>query len=199
MTRKLEFFFDIVSPASYLAWTQMPKLLEETGAEVIYRPFYLPGIFKEAGSTSPIIVPAKGKWLFADLNRFARRYGVPFVMNDRFPVNSIHVMRGLIAWQEEAELTTLADGFYQAMWVDNEDINDPIVVERRVSEAGVSPEAWQVKISDPAIKQKVYDITAEAVSRGVFGAPTFFVNDEMHWGQDRLDFVKTALLADKAA
>ena len=100
MKNQVEFYFDIVSPASYLAWTQMPKLAEETGAKIIYRPFFLPGLFKIAGSTSPITVPAKGKWIFDDLGRWAKRYGVPFKMNSKFPLSSVYAMRGLIAFQD---------------------------------------------------------------------------------------------------
>lgn len=195
MTKQVEFFFDIVSPASYLAWTQMPALAEETGAEVVYRPFFVPGIFKQAGSSSPITVPAKGDWLFIDLDRFAKRYGVPFVMNDKFPLNSLYMMRGLIAVRDTPQFKALGDGFFQAMWADNQDLNDPAVVQRVVEQAGIDVDQYTVAIGDPAIKQAVFDITDEAVSRGVFGAPTFFVGDEMYWGQDRLDFVREALLA----
>ena len=195
MAKQVEFFFDIVSPASYLAWTQMPALVEETGAEVIYRPFFVPGIFKEAGSSSPITVPAKGDWLFTDLNRFANRYGVPFVMNDKFPLNSLYMMRGLIAFREAPEFKALGDGFYQAMWVNNQDLTDPAVIQKVVEQAGIEADHYMTAIGDPATKQAVFDITEEAVSRGVFGAPTFFVGDDMYWGQDRLDFVREALLA----
>ncbi len=194
MVKQVEFFFDIVSPASYLAWTQMPKLAAETGAEIIYRPFFVPGVFKEAGSSSPITVPPKRKWLFDDLNRFAKRYGVPFVMNDKFPLSSLYVMRGLIAYREAPEFRALGDGFYQAMWVDNKDITDPEIVKEIVEQAGIDPAQYAVALEDPAIKQAVFDISKEAASRGVFGAPTFFVGNEMHWGQDRLDFVQEALL-----
>lgn len=193
MSRKVEFFYDIVSPASYLAFTQMPQLAKDTGADIVYRPFFLPGLFKAAGSTSPITVPAKGKWLFDDLKRHAAKFGVPFVMNKHFPPNSLYVMRGLVAWQDKPEIVALTDGFYRAMWVRDEDINDATVVRRVVEAASVDPEEWQAAINDPDIKQKIFDITDEAKNRGMFGAPTFFVGEEMHWGQDRLEFVKEAL------
>ena len=199
MTREVEFYFDIVSPASYLAWTQIPKLVEETGAEIKYRPFFLPGLFKVAGSSSPITVPPKSKWLFQDMRRFAKRYGVKFWMNDHFPLNSLYIMRGLIAWQDKPEIKALGDGFFNAMWADNENVNDPEVMARIVSAAGVDPAEWKAALEDAGIKQKVFDINEELAKRGAFGAPTFFVQNgdktELHWGQDRLDFVKEALLA----
>ncbi|MGB7286072.1 MAG: 2-hydroxychromene-2-carboxylate isomerase, partial [Salaquimonas sp.] len=175
MTKKIEFYFDIVSPASYLAWTQMPKLEEETGATVIYRPFFLPGLFKVAGSASPITVPAKGKWMFHDFRRFAKRYGVPFWMNDQFPLNSLYMMRGLIAWQDKPELKALGDGFFKAMWADNENVNDPEIMARIVSAAGVDPDAWKAALEDEGVKQQVFSINEDLAKRGAFGAPTFFV------------------------
>lgn len=191
--KQVEFFFDIVSPASYLAWTQMPAIAQEAGAEIIYRPFFLPGVFEKAGSSSPIVSPNKGKWAFADFTRFAQVYQVPFVMNDRFPLSSVYAMRGLNNYRESAEIKKLGDGFFQHMWVKNNDINDPAIVMEVCASAGIDPAEYQDKLNDPINKKALVDVTDEAVSRGVFGAPTFFVGDVMHWGQDRLDFVKQDL------
>lgn len=191
--KSVEFFFDIVSPASYLAWTQIPKLVEETGAEVIYRPMFLPGIFEKAGSNTPITVPAKAKWIFEDFKRFAKRYEVPFVMNDKFPLSSVYAMRGLNNFRDHPSFRKLGDEFYKAMWVQNEDINDPDIIIRILSDVGIDPNEYHAEMNNPENKKALMDVTEEAVSRGVFGAPTFFVDSEMHFGQDRLDFVAEAL------
>jgi len=191
--KSVEFFFDIVSPASYLAWTQIPKLEAETGAEIIYRPMFLPGIFEKAGSNTPITVPAKAKWIFEDFKRYAKRYDVPFVMNDKFPLSSVYAMRGLNNFRNHASLKKLGDGFYRAMWVENQDINDPEIIIRIVNEAEIDANEYQAAMNNSDNKKALIDVTDEAVSRGVFGAPTFFVGDEMHFGQDRFDFVKEAL------
>jgi 2-hydroxychromene-2-carboxylate isomerase len=195
MAARVEFFFDVVSPASYLAWTQMPELARQTGAEIDYRPFFLPDLFKEAGSASPISVPAKGKWLFQDLKRFAGRYGVPFRMNRHFPVNSVNMMRALEAFRGRPQFLALGDAFMDAMWVSDLDVKDEAVMAELVSKAGIDPQEYSAIIADPAIKQKLADSTSEAARRGAFGAPTFFVGKFMHWGQDRLDFVREDLLA----
>ena len=195
MSKKVEFFFDIVSPASYLAWVQIPKLVEDTGAEVIYRPVFLPGVFDKAGSSSPITVAAKGNWMFGDLKRHARKYGVEFTLNSRFPLSSVYAMRGLNNYRDTPEMVKLANGFFDAMWVRDEDINDVAVVTRIVTEAGLDPAEYQEKMMDPANKQALVDVTEEAVSRGMFGVPTFYIGDAMHWGQDRMEFVKEDLLA----
>ncbi|MEM9279490.1 MAG: 2-hydroxychromene-2-carboxylate isomerase [Pseudomonadota bacterium] len=191
--KTVEFFFDIVSPASYLAWTQLPKIAGETGAEIVYRPFFLPGVFEKAGSSSPITSPNKGKWAFEDFNRYARKYGVPLVMNSRFPLSSVYAMRGLNNYRDSDAVKALGDGFYQAMWVENKDINDPAIVQSICESAGVNPAEYQERLNDPGNKQSLMDVTDEAVSRGVFGAPTFFIGEIMHWGQDRLEFVREEL------
>lgn len=195
MSKTVEFFFDIVSPASYLAWTQMPALASRTGAEINYRPFFLPGVFQEAGSSSPITVPAKGRWLLKDLRRHAKMYGVPFNMNQNFPLSSLYPMRGLIAYKGTDQFVELGNGFFQAMWVDDEDITDPAIAQKIVEKAGIDPAEYTARINDPEVKQSVFDTTKEAVERGVFGAPTFFVGETMHWGQDRLDMVEEDLIA----
>ncbi|MEO0327165.1 MAG: 2-hydroxychromene-2-carboxylate isomerase [Pseudomonadota bacterium] len=195
MTKSVEFFFDVVSPASYLAWTQMPKLAKETGAEIIYRPFFLPGVFEKAGSSTPITIPNKGKWVFRDLNRWAKKYDVPFNMNDRFPLSSVYAMRGLNNFRDGQAVRALGDGFFDAMWVNNQDINDPAIVTKICSDAGIDPLEYQEKLQDPANKKALIEVTKEAVERGVFGAPTFFVGKMMHWGQDRLDFVREDAMA----
>lgn len=195
MGKPIEFFFDVVSPASYLAFTQLPKLAAKTGSDIRLRPFFLPGLFKAAGSSSPITVPAKGKWLMADLARFARRYGVPFRPNQRFPLNSVTMMRAILALAGRPEQERLTAGFFDAMWVSNRDVADIAVLTRIAGDAGVPAAELTAAIADPAVKQGLIDATNEAHARGAFGAPTFFVNGEMHWGQDRLDFVAEAALA----
>ena len=194
MPKTLEFFFDVVSPASYLAWTQIPGIVEKTGANVIYRPMFLPGVFEKAGSESPITVPAKGKWVFEDFVRHASLYNVPFQMNRKFPQSSVYAMRGLNAYREQPEFKALGDGFFNAMWVNDQDINDPEIVEKLVLNADIDIAEYLKKMSDPEVKKSLFDVTDEAVSRGVFGAPTFFIGETMHWGQDRLNFVEEDLL-----
>lgn len=195
MVKRVEFFFDIVSPASYLAWTQIPMIAEETGAEIDYRPFFVPGLFKEAGNASPITVPAKGRWALNDFTLWAKKYGVPFAMNSRFPNSSVYAMRGLLAFQDTKYLIPLGEGFYQAMWVNNEDINDPEVVSKIAQNADLDPHDYQQAVADPKNKEALFQISKDLKDRGAFGAPTFFVGDQMFWGQDRLEFVKDALQA----
>lgn len=193
MSRQVEFYFDYGSPATYLAWTQLPMICEVRGAELVYKPMLLGGVFKAAGNNTPVAVPAKGKWMMADLPRFAKRYGVPFVMNPHFIINTMPVMRGVFWAQREGVFDAYDRAMYQAMWVDGVDLNNPDEIKRVVAEAGLDAEAMAEAIQQDEIKKALIDATGEAAGRGVFGAPTMFVDGEMHFGQDRLDWVEEAL------
>lgn len=193
--KSVEFFFDVGSPAAYLAWTQMPRIAQETGAEVIDRPFLLGGVFQATVNKSPMEVPAKGKYMIDDLQRFARRYGVPFAHNPHFPINTLMLMRGAVALQmrDPQKLRPYVDAVYRAIWVDGKNMNDPATVGAVLSAAGFNAQELLALTADPQVKDKLKAVTQEAVERGAFGAPTFFINGRMYWGQDRLDFIKEEL------
>lgn len=195
MSTAIEFFFDVGSPAAYLAWTQLPRIAREAGAEIEYRPMLLGGVFQATGNRSPMEVPAKGQYMQDDLQRHARRYGVPFRHNPHFPINTLALMRGAIGLQlrEPDRMVPFVDAVYRAIWVEARNMNDPATVAAVLQEAGFDPGRFQDLAADPAVKDALKAATGEAVSRGVFGAPTFFVHGQMFWGQDRLQFIKEAL------
>ena len=195
MAKTLEFYFDVGSPAAYLAWTLVPHLAAATGAQVDYKPFLLGGVFQATGNRSPMEVPAKGSYMLGDLQRFAGRYGVTFRHNPYFPLNTLTLMRGAIGLQMRApaQMKPYVDAVYRAIWVDARDMNDPATVGAVLQQAGLDPQQLLALAADPEVKEKLKAVTQEAVARGVFGAPTFFVAKDMFWGQDRLDFVKEAL------
>ena len=195
MSKAVEFYFDVGSPAAYLAWTQLPRIAREAGAEIEYRPFLLGGVFQATGNRSPMEVPAKGQYMQDDLQRFARRYGVPFAHNPHFPINTLTLMRGAIGLQmrEPARMVPYVDAVYRAIWVEGRNMNDPATVGKVLQQADFAPEQLLALASDPAVKDHLKAETQEAVARGVFGAPTFFIGQDMFWGQDRLDFVKERL------
>ena len=195
MSKTVEFYFDVGSPAAYLAWTQMPRIGRETGAHIDYKPFLLGGVFHATGNRSPTEVPAKGKYMLEDLGRFARRYGVPFGNNPHFPINTLLLMRGATGLQmrEPTRLLAYCDAVYRAIWVDAKNMNDPATVGGVLHAAGFAPEQLLALAGETGVKEKLKAVTQAAVERGVFGAPTFFVDGQMYWGQDRLDFVELAL------
>ena len=195
--RKIEYFFDVGSPTSYLAWTQLPKIAAETGAQIVWRPMLLGGVFKATGNASPVSVPAKGRWMNDDIVRWAERYGVAFRFNPHFPINTLTLMRGAAGLQMRRpdELIRYLDVVERNMWETPKNLGDPAVLAATLSEAGFDAEAFAALVADPEVKARLVATTEEAVRRGVFGAPTFFVGDAMFFGQDRLEFVREAVLA----
>jgi 2-hydroxychromene-2-carboxylate isomerase len=193
--KRLEFFFDFGSPTTYLAYTQLPALAERTGAEIVYRPMLLGGVFKATGNASPAALPAKGKWMGFDMGNFARRYGVPFSRNPFFPINTITLMRGAVAMQREGKLMPYMAAIFPAIWVEGKNLGDAAVVAEVLTKAGFDPAAFQAAVEQQEVKDELKANTEEAVSRGVFGAPTFFVGENLYFGQDRLEFVEAALKA----
>jgi 2-hydroxychromene-2-carboxylate isomerase len=193
--KTFEFWFDFGSPAAYLAFTQIPQIEAETGAKAIYRPMLLGGVFQATGNQSPAAIPAKGKYIFDDFNRFAKRYDVPFSNNPHFPINTLLLMRGAAGLQQQQSERFLAycTAMFDAIWVNALNMNDPATVGGALLKAGFDPQKLMALANDQATKDALKASTTEAVSRGVFGAPTFFVDGQMYWGQDRLDFVKEAL------
>jgi 2-hydroxychromene-2-carboxylate isomerase len=195
MTKTVEFFFDVGSPTAYLASTQIQKLASDVGATLVYRPMLLGGVFKATGNSSPVTVPAKGKWMFSDMSLWAKRYGVTLKMNPFFPINTLPLMRGAIAMQMRMpeKFDAYLSAVMNAIWQDKKNMGDPAVIAETLTQIGLDPTAFMAMIGDDEIKAALVKNTEEAVSRGVFGAPTFFVGDQMFFGQDRMMFVKEAL------
>jgi 2-hydroxychromene-2-carboxylate isomerase len=193
--KQVEFYFDFGSPASYLAWTQLPKIAAAAGARIVWKPMLLGGVFKATGNASPVTVAAKGKWMMGDLARFAARYGVPLKMPPSFPVNTLAMMRGAVGMQmrQPADFDRYVKAMYEAMFGRGLNMGDPDVVAGVLAAAGFDAAAFAALTADAAVKQGLVANTEEAVARGVFGAPTMFVGEDMHFGQDRLDFVAQAL------
>ena len=195
MNKQVEFFFDVGSPTSYLAWTQLPALCERAGAALVYRPMLLGGVFQATGNASPAAVPAKARYMDVDMARFARRYGVPLARNPFFPVNTLTLMRGATGAQLRAPERFLdyLRGVFHAMWVEPKNLNDPAIAAQALAAAGFDPAEVMGWANDADVKAALRATTEEAVARGVFGAPTMFVGHEMFFGQDRLEFVREAL------
>jgi 2-hydroxychromene-2-carboxylate isomerase len=195
MAKTFDYYFDFGSLASYLAHTQMDKIKAETGATPNYLPMLLGGVFKATGNVSPASVPAKGKYIFVDFKRFADSYGVPLETNPYFPIITTTLMRMLTGLQMRSDASTheFMDVIFKAIWVDALNLNDPEVLTSVLTKAQFDPAELLALANEQATKDKLKDVTTQAVERGVFGAPTFFVGTQMYWGQDRIEQLKLAL------
>ncbi|MCR5880511.1 2-hydroxychromene-2-carboxylate isomerase [Phenylobacterium sp. J367] len=193
MGKTVEFLFDFGSPASYLAWKALPDVAARTGAEIDYRPVLLGGVFKATGNASPATIAVKGAWMNADLARWAAKRGTPFTRNPHFPINTLHLMRGAVGLRDDPRFLAYVDAVFDAMWNDPKNLGDPAEMGPVLARAGVSGEEFMAFQADEDVKARLKADTEAAVARGMFGAPTFFVEGELYFGQDRLDFVEAAL------
>lgn len=193
MTRTLEFYFDYGSPYSYLADTQVEAIAQRAGATLQRKPMLLGGVFKATGNASPMTVALKSKWSAFDMPMWARHYGVPFQRNPFFPVNTLALMRGAAAAQIDGLFERYHPAIYKAMWVDGRNLNEINEIAAALAAAGLDATKFGKRIQDQDVKDRLKATTDEAVARGVFGAPTCFVDNIMFFGNDRLPFVELAL------
>jgi 2-hydroxychromene-2-carboxylate isomerase len=197
MPKTVEFFYDFTSPTAYLAWRRLPDVLARTGASVKYRPMFLGGVMQTTGNRPPGTLPQKAKWMAADLARWAKKFNTPYKLNPHFPMMTLMVQRAAQEWVDRPDFEKYLAAIFNAAWQDQKHIADKAVLAEVLTTAGFSPEEFFAAAENPANKEKLKAVTDEAVERGVFGAPTFFVQtpdgEEMHFGQDRLDFVEDAL------
>jgi 2-hydroxychromene-2-carboxylate isomerase len=195
MSKTLEFFFDLGSPATYLAYTQLPALCAETATQLVYQPMLLGGVFKATGNASPITVPAKGRYMFEDLARYAKRYNVPLRFNPHFPINTLVLMRAITGMQmhQPERFQALIDCLFRALWVEGRHLGDPDVVASVLTEHDFDAQKVLALANEDAVKTALKDKTEQAIQRGVFGAPSMFVGNQLFFGQDRLEFVREAL------
>lgn len=186
MSKKLEFFYDYVSVYSYLANSQLNRL---AGGDVVYRPMLLGAVLEATGNRPPGTVKAKGEYLRTDILRWTERYALPFKMNPVFPQNTLHALRLALVAQKQGTFDAVHQPLFDAMWVQEQDLSDKGVLAEIADRAEVSIS----DIEDPAIKDELKANTEEAVRRGAFGAPTFFVAEQMFFGNDRFEFIEDAL------
>jgi 2-hydroxychromene-2-carboxylate isomerase len=186
--KEVDFYFDFASPNCYLAYLALPDFVDTKHVNII--PCLLGGIFKATGNQAPMIAfgGVKGKLAYEmlEMQRFIARHKLgKFKMNPNFPINTLVLMRGLVAIGDE-QRSDYIKTMLAAMWEEEKNMNDPGVVADALGGAGFGAAALLEKTQDPAVKQKLADLTAAAVERGVFGLPTFFVGDEMFFGKERL-------------
>jgi len=198
MTTTIDFIFDFGSPNAYLAWKVLPGIAARTGAKVNLIPCLLGGIFKATNNRSPVEAfgEVKNKLAYEALEtrRFVAKHGIErYRQNPHFPVNTLLIMRGLIAARRQGLGDRYLDTVLAAMWEQGEKMDDPQVVGRVLTAAGLPAQALLEATQDPEVKAELVANTETAVARGVFGIPTFFVGQEMFFGKDRLGQVEEAV------
>jgi 2-hydroxychromene-2-carboxylate isomerase len=190
----MEFLFDYGSPFSYLASLQIEGLAKRNGAVIVYTPILLGAVLKATGNASPATVPAKGRYMATELRRWSARYGVAFKPNPHaFMSNTLPLMRAAVAAQKIGFFPLYHRAVYRAVWAEAQDLGDEAGLRGMLGKAGLPATELMAAAERQGVKDELRHNTDRAVERGVFGAPTFFVGNEMFWGNDRLDFVEETL------
>ncbi|GJM15615.1 MAG: 2-hydroxychromene-2-carboxylate isomerase [Thermodesulfobacteriota bacterium] len=189
MGKKVEFYFDFSSPYTYIASKRIEKICEDNTAELEWKPFLLGGVFNEIGSTPAVQIDNKFNFLKKDVIQSSKFYGVELNFPELFPLNSVRSMRGAFAAQEKGKLVDYSHEMFRLYWTEGIDLSKAEILGEAVSNIGIDTEWFVNRIAEQDIKDKLRDETNTAIERGIFGAPTMFVDDQMFWGNDRLDFL----------
>jgi len=194
MPKTLEFFFDLLSPYSYLASTQVEAVCARTGAALAWRPFLLGAVFKATENASPTANPFKARYLFKDLARWAEHYRLPpITYPDGFPFRVVDALRLVLVAVEQGKAGPFVHAAFHAVWAQGKDLSSVEELTALLRQVGMEPEAAFARAGAAEIKDAVKRNGEEAVERGAFGAPAFFVGEEMFVGNDRLSFVEREL------
>ena len=187
MIKSLEFYFDFISPYSFLAYKKLISLNNKNKIKVIYKPLLLGGLHKLGGITAPAFNKRKMKNMKNDCELIAKKNDIKFKWNDKFPINSLYLMRGYLTMENKFK-----DKFFEvcfdAYWKDNVDISSEINIKNILKVCDLDNNTFFENIQSQKIKDELRELTNLAFEKDIFGAPTFVVNNKIFWGQDRLEY-----------
>ncbi|MFM8245238.1 MAG: 2-hydroxychromene-2-carboxylate isomerase [Candidatus Fonsibacter sp.] len=187
--KKIDFYFDVGSPYSYLAHTQLKKYEKDANEKVNYLPILVGGLHKLAGITAPGLIPTKAKYLIKDCKMWADKYKIKYQFNRYFPIRTVNLMRACLIAEKENSLKEFVDKCFEAIWVESLNLNDEKIFNKFIESTNTFLNLFSDKISDQKTKDELIKRTSDSFNKGIFGVPSFIVNGKMFWGQDRLEFV----------
>ena len=188
MIKPLEFYFDFISPYSFLAHKQLTKIQNKEGIKIIYKPVLLGGLHNLHGIKAPAFIPAKAKHMVRDCKLIAEKNNIRFKFNSYFPIRSLNLMRGVLVAEEDNVKKYYIDNIFNTIWQDGLNMNDAIVIQKILQNLNINPKTFSLRTTSSLIKDLLRKKTNDAYEKGVFGAPTFVVNNKIFWGQDRIEF-----------
>ena len=187
MIKSIDFYFDFISPYSYLAHKKINIIKKEKNINFNYKPILVGGLHNLQGITAPAFIKPKLKHMISDCNLIAKKYNFAFIWNSKFPINSLSIMRGYFFINKNTKDLYL-DLMFDAYWKDNQDTSNEEVLKTLLKKCKIDSREFFSGIKNPKIKDKLKDITMKAHTKEIFGTPTFVVNNKLFWGQDRLEF-----------
>ena len=188
MIKPFDFYFDFVSPYSFLAHKEIRKIEDRIKIKIIYKPMLLGGLHNLHGIKAPAFIPAKAKHMVRDCKLIAERNSVKFKFNTYFPIKSLNLMRGVLVAEEDNIKNYYIDSIFNTIWQDGLNMNDDNIIQKVLKNININPKTFSLRSTSSLIKDSLRKKTSEAYEKGIFGAPTFVVNNKIFWGQDRLDY-----------
>jgi 2-hydroxychromene-2-carboxylate isomerase len=188
MIKPFDFYFDFISPYSFLAHKEVRKIENKVGIKIRYKPMLLGGLHNLHGIKAPAFIPAKAKHMVRDCKLIAQRNNVKFKFNAYFPIKSLNLMRGVLVAEEDNIKNYYIDNIFNTIWQDGLNMNDDIIVQKILKNLNVNPKTFALRTASSSIKDSLRKKTSEAYEKGIFGAPTFVSNNKVFWGQDRIEF-----------
>ena len=188
MIKPFEFYFDFVSPYSFLAHKEIRKIEKIENIKIKYNPILLGGLHNLHGIKAPAFIPAKAKHMIRDCKLIAERNNVVFKFNSYFPIRSLNLMRGVLVAEEDNVKSYYIDTIFNTIWRDGLNMNDEVIIEKVFKNLNINPKTFLLRLTSSLIKDTLRKKTSEAYEKGVFGAPTFIANNKIFWGQDRIEF-----------
>ena len=188
MIKPFDFYFDFISPYSFLAHKEIRKIENKIDIKIRYKPILLGGLHNLHGIKAPAFIPAKAKHMIRDCKLIAERNNIKFKFNSYFPIKSLNLMRGVLVAEEDNIKNYYIDNIFNTVWQDGLNMNDEIIVHKVLKNLNVNPKTFALRSTSSLIKDSLRNKTNEAYAKGVFGAPTFVSNNKIFWGQDRIEF-----------
>ena len=188
MIKPFDFYFDFISPYSFLAHKEIRKIENKEGCKIRYIPILLGGLHNLHGIKAPAFIPAKAKHMIKDCKLIAEKNNIKFKFNSYFPIRSLNLMRGVLVAEEDNIKNYYIDNIFNTIWQDGLNMNDEIIIQKVLKNLNTNPKTFSLRSTSSLIKDSLRKKTTEAYEKGIFGAPTFVVNDKIFWGQDRLEF-----------
>ena len=188
MNKSFDFYFDFVSPYSFLAHKEIRKLEKKNSIKIKYKPILLGGLHNLHQITAPAFIPAKAKFMIRDCKLVAEKNKIKFKFNSYFPIKTLNLMRGVLVAEDDDFQSFYIDSIFNAIWESGLNLNDQIIIDKVIKNMNVNPKTFFLRASTQNIKNLLKKKTSDAFEKGIFGAPTFYINNKIFWGQDRLIF-----------
>ena len=189
MTRSIDFYFDFISPYSFLAHKEIRKIEKKNSIKIKYKPILLGGLHNLHGIKAPAFIPAKAKHMIRDCKLIAEKNKTKFKFNSYFPIRSLNLMRGVFVAEEDNYKSYYVDSIFNAIWEDGLNMNDENIIQKILKNLNINPKTFLLRCASSSIKDSLKIKTNEAYEKGIFGAPSFVSNNKIFWGQDRIEFV----------